>query len=516
MPVLSSSQHVPIYRQTIASTPLSQRAERQNGIVAPPIDRSSTNSPDRCMLPVTMPEISRSKSQEEAHGAAQPGTSPSSSKAGKAISSLLAQPRLKIQVDQTPLFTHPPEDSSWPSHDPILRGSIILFLPRPKAIRSITVTLTGHADLALRARPYESVNILEKSLDIAICKEDQQLSKGYHAFSFSFIVPSSTAVYERCVHGRIFHRISATARGVGLTGTSLSNYGYLHIIANPEPTPQDMPTPCQLIVNDFVEDIGPFVLRVDSPNLLVGGLLQVQLRLLSPPASAAGADCPTPVYSISAFIVQHCVLRSLSDPEYIERPPYSKILLFRREGESMSLPCDNPRNVKTEPFVVKSPLAFIAPGDEYKFSQTARLGDDNTIRPSTLKGTETPISFSHKIVVEIVYDKLDANGDVFARKKVKVEKSLPPIASCCCTLESVTLPVYECEDSLPAQRVMEDQVQTMPRTAGHFMTCNCGLPANELIELYGFEGEVNFMSPLIPVRASPVVSASSSQKGIEV
>lgn len=55
------------------------------------------------------------------------------------------------------------------------------------------------------------------------------LGKGEHTFEFLIIVPSSTASYERCQHGRVRHSIMAKAKGPGL---ELSDEKPLFLVVN--------------------------------------------------------------------------------------------------------------------------------------------------------------------------------------------------------------------------------------------------------------------------------------------
>ena len=48
--------------------------------------------------------------------------------------------------------------------------------------------------------------------------EVESLPKGEHIFSFTISVPTTTATYERCSFGRVFHKLIGRAEGLGSFG----------------------------------------------------------------------------------------------------------------------------------------------------------------------------------------------------------------------------------------------------------------------------------------------------------
>ncbi len=56
---------------------------------------------------------------------------------------------LKILLDDTTVFVKPsPSPELVPSNDPILRGSLVLTLPKPKRIKSVTVKLVKYYNIS--------------------------------------------------------------------------------------------------------------------------------------------------------------------------------------------------------------------------------------------------------------------------------------------------------------------------------------------------------------------------------
>lgn len=92
--------------------------------------------------------------------------------------------------------------------------------------------LLGRQDVSFGdMRAPEHGTSLDKS--VSICDDQVALEKGEHRFTFSIIVPSSTACYERSQHGRVRHTVTAKAKGLGqLGGDILSPSRRLILIVN--------------------------------------------------------------------------------------------------------------------------------------------------------------------------------------------------------------------------------------------------------------------------------------------
>lgn len=65
------------------------------------------------------------------------------------FASVLAQSRLAVKLDQDTIFVHPPvktDDAPLDAEDPLVRGVVVLSLPRRRQVRSIHVELEGICD----------------------------------------------------------------------------------------------------------------------------------------------------------------------------------------------------------------------------------------------------------------------------------------------------------------------------------------------------------------------------------
>lgn len=60
-----------------------------------------------------------------------------------------SQPSLRLALDQSTVIICPPRDLDEPSEDAVLSGSVELYLPCPRAVPVLRVSLVGQADVFL-------------------------------------------------------------------------------------------------------------------------------------------------------------------------------------------------------------------------------------------------------------------------------------------------------------------------------------------------------------------------------
>ncbi|GAA5899240.1 hypothetical protein JCM6882_009292 [Rhodosporidiobolus microsporus] len=404
----------------------------------------------------------------------------------------LAQPSLEITLAQDVFFLHPSPEGV-PTDDELVTGTVRLWLPKPRTLKHLTVRLVGRYDIGWPDQtPYESGKCLERTVSLVQGNEELHLAKGEHMFEFIIIVPANTACYERCQYGRVRHSITAKAKGLGITGGDLlSNEKPIFCIENPGlQDASKPPPPLHLKFEGSLEEIGPYSMALQSQHIMVGGLLLFRLSLLFPPMDIF-------VYSIKVKILQQFALRSPLENHHTCNPPPSPQTVFildsthppnnakvQDEGRGARSGSQTPR---------VGPLKSLRKDELWNVIHLARLPNDNHLRPSTPEGTESPITVHHTLQCEITYRPMteeESNPPPFpgtgkgkGKEKEKKEKQPEPerrkvvmskpfdMFSCCCFLDSLTLPVYSLSDPNPMP--LESELQ---------LPCVCGMSLKRLIE----------------------------------
>jgi hypothetical protein len=99
---------------------------------------------------------------------------------------------------------------------------------------------------------WESGRTLEKEVSLDIREGERLLEKGEHRyvryrsptglltdrskpdrFAFAIVVPSSTAPFDRCQYGRVYHRVYGMAKLGGAVGTKLEDETGWGLLVNP-------------------------------------------------------------------------------------------------------------------------------------------------------------------------------------------------------------------------------------------------------------------------------------------
>ncbi|ORY92839.1 hypothetical protein BCR35DRAFT_298408 [Leucosporidium creatinivorum] len=418
----------------------------------------------------------------------RPGSQTRSSSSSRVFSTLgLTSPTLKVDFAEELLYLHPQAEEGRPTHDPSVEGTVTLYLPKARALNHLSIKLTGRTDLGWKTRPYESFVCLEKSIELVAEDKDRMLEKGEHVFAFSMIVPSASAPYERCQYGRVRHFVVAKARGLGNLGGDIhSNEKELFLIVNPGASMSTSapPPPLHYKMEGLDDALGPWTAALQSQHVMIGGLLLFRINIISVPTDLA-------IHSIRVKVLQHFTLKSPpgEDPPYIEQPPpdaRTVFLLDLQHPPNMGHIMTSTSGTRSGSQTPRSgPLAVLSPGEGYKSHHLVRLLNDNIIRSSTQPGTEASINVRHDIVVEIIYQELQDETESASRsrdrakgkakekerKMFTISKPLD-IFSCCCWLDSLTLPPYEEHDPHPI------------RPEGD-VPCMCGFPIAMIVKHHG-------------------------------
>ncbi|GAA5989603.1 hypothetical protein JCM10908_000549 [Rhodotorula pacifica] len=399
----------------------------------------------------------------------------------------LAQPSLHISLVEDVFFLHPTPEG-MPSDDEFVRGTVTLYLPKARALKHLTVRLVGRYDIGWTdSTPYESGICLERTVSLLKEGEEVQLERGEHTFEFVLIVPAAAACYERCQYGRVRHMITAKAKGLGpMNSDILSKEKPTYLIVNPGlDDVSKPPPPMHHKFEGTLDEIGPYSMALQSQHCMVGGLLLFRLNLLFPPIDLV-------IYTIKVKIVQTFHLQSPVDKNHTADPPSAAQTVFIVDAAhppNYGKVSDTTRTPKSEPQTPRiGPMKVLRKDEMWKLHHLSRLPNDNMIRPSTFEGTITPISVSHTIQMEMTYrpmteDEINPpppNGPSTSSKKGKEKEadrrklvmSKPlELFSCCCFLDSLTLPVYSVLDPNP-----------MPLESELLLPCVCGMTLRQLIE----------------------------------
>ncbi|POY73980.1 hypothetical protein BMF94_2791 [Rhodotorula taiwanensis] len=340
------------------------------------------------------------------------------------------------------LYLHPPSLADEPSHDPILRGQVTLILATPRKAKKIRVELVGRATRHAGdgGYAYESSPCLEKHLEIDLLGE--VLGKGTHTWNFSFILPSSTAVTERSDFGTIRHSVRAVLHGSGAFRDLTSTPKPVFLIANPA-APGDLPSGLEIDVRQDLRDLGPIALHISSPHLTVASLLFLGITLEKPPEGLK-------IMSVQAFVRQQFEVHYSNPDLPTSHPPEQRKLLFYADSstpvanstddllERDHLSRGAPPPLAYEPrALLPQPLARLEGGKEWMYARVTRIPDDDSVRPTTLQGTDTPIRVKHALVAQVKFRFKGSKKDHVLEMESKVD-----IASCCCLTSSLLLPTY--------------------------------------------------------------------------
>ncbi|GAA5989612.1 hypothetical protein JCM10908_000552 [Rhodotorula pacifica] len=395
----------------------------------------------------------------------------------------LAQPTLHLSLVEDVVYLHPAPEG--PTHDEFVRGTVTLYLPKPRTLKHLIVRLVGEYSITWPdVAPYESGTCLDRSVSLLDDGEEIELDRGEHIFTFSLIVPATAACYERCQYGRVRHTISATAEGLGPVGSDIaSKQQPILFIVNPGLAETSRPPPPLTVhVEDIVDEVGPCSMTMQSQHCMVGGLLMFRLQLPFPPLDLF-------VFAIRVKILQRFHLQSPTDETRTARPPPTPETVFKLEAAH---PPNDGRIL--EPRTVPSsethrPLQILQKNEAWSVRHLARFPPDSFLRPTTFHGTVTPISVSHMIQMEMVYRpmtneeiELSSSDSAHAAKskgkdaqseKRRLVMSKPlEIFSCHCFLDSLTLPEYSEAEPTPLDSELK-------------VPCVCKMSLQRLVERQG-------------------------------
>ncbi|SCV70730.1 BQ2448_3492 [Microbotryum intermedium] len=406
-----------------------------------------------------------------------------------------SKPKISVTLVQEAVYIHPsavddPEfwQETLPSPDPLLFGTVLLSLQSPKAFDRIKVVLEGLSDACVfmtsniaggSSFPYETTTTLHKEVCVEL--DGEVLPIGNHAFNFSFIIPSNTAVYQKCNYGRVRHFVKATGYLSGtLTGSITTPPVGFSVVANPS-RPGELPLPTIIDIQDINEHLGPVGIQINSPHLTVASLLSLRVALPSPPA-------PVEIKSINSSIHQTFEVH-YADGRVV-KPPMQKQLLTKvsmKASPSLAVPiCSHTPESSDElgpepaqrflrkplpmdpinqpccpprpdiPEADPLPLRLLKDQEDgFVYHRMFRCPTDDYIRPTTLARCNSPIKVAHAVVIDIRYRVV--NHPASELDQILTIRKPIHITSCCCLWDSLLLPVYTQKSPTVVKRPAREQ-----------------------------------------------------------
>lgn len=332
------------------------------------------------------------------------------------------------------------------------------------------------------------------------------LDKGLHGFEFAFIIPSSSAPFERAKNGRLRYTLTAIALGAGRGRAHVTVSREIFIVL--QVNSDGGPTPLDIQFHDIHEALGALSVSLTSASLTVGGTASLSIYHPTIPPGLS-------VHVARVFLEQTIELYSEQRKGWTKLPP-EKFRLWERgympykdkakqidpnltmedslwlraeDGVSPGRPGRGATNAPvlspygtaingsggpSTPMRGNSPLVPMAalPGsshnsstlhtgastpshDGYRIRSVMRLPDDNTIRPSTVRGSRAEIRVSHELGVEIFFSRASVldereTSESFGKPKVQVfsMRRATIIPSCLATFDTIHLPPYTFESPL--------------------------------------------------------------------
>ena len=162
------------------------------------------------------------------------------------------------------------------------------------------------------------------------------------------------------------------------------------------------------------ENLGAIDARANSPYLLVGGLLNLHLRM-------PNLLRPVRLEDVRVEIHQSYDLRALDETWRHEVQKADPIIAWSLRSETT--------------------LGEVEESSSYEVKRQIQLPAEGKLRPTTPSSSVTGIRVSHRVAIIIVYLPL-LNNPKKQKKEFKIASGAT-ISSCRCTLDALQLPAYQ-------------------------------------------------------------------------
>ncbi|GAA6038120.1 hypothetical protein JCM8097_007556 [Rhodosporidiobolus ruineniae] len=380
------------------------------------------------------------------------------------LASLLSSPTVTVVLDEQQLFFHPDGSNGLlPTEDPVLNGRVVLVLPSERAVKRIKVVLTGSCRPGPQ-RPYETTEVLHKEIEQDLSGET--LKAGRHEFSFSFIIPSTTAHMHISRLGRTLHHVKASVTFASRFAPRADSPPTTFFLL-PSPPVGDLPMPAGVTVETLNEDLGPVGFHLSSPSLTQSALCRLSLFL---PAVSHAVE----LISVEELIEQLYEItysdgRVAKVEETVTLPEVRADEREVRQAKAMGRKTSNGGSTSSGPSLPLSsspsspspplpasldlptaspppppsfPLLLTPSFPEFAYTALLRIPSHRSLHMSTADGLNPPIRMKHRVGVDVSYRLKGEHGEEDGEKMVLRMTKKAVMTSCRCNTDTLALPSY--------------------------------------------------------------------------
>lgn len=334
---------------------------------------------------------------------------------------------ITFKPPSTPQFSR--TTPNYRTQDPTeLRGSLELYLPSKRQVKSIKVGLKNVEEIIINGKPTRRL-VLNEELLISV---NELMHQGVHKYEFSFILDTRTPTYERHSRGGTLQYLEALVEFDEIFSKSLLHKMPLIFVGHPNSEGSFIPF--EHIHQDYVEDIGPLEVSFKTQHLTIAGYILIEIYLPSP---VPGLE----IRGVKVSLEQHTTIHD--EEKVIEKLPVNVNVLLDEGG-------------KTDCIIRAPEHDSVIEGRYF-----VRLPKDDDCRPSTLDWSLARLRQAHFLVVDMLYKR-----EKLKMATVKIPLVLP---QCLLSADSIALPTYtDTGYPVPSKRHWE---MPLPQ---HYINCSCG------------------------------------------
>lgn len=309
-----------------------------------------------------------------------------------------------------------------------LRGTLELFLPARRRIRSIQVKLQNVEEAVVHGRMSRRL-VLDETLEVSV--DEEGLDRGVHIYEFNLRIDSRTPNYDRHPRGGTMQYLEATVQFHELFSRALTRRIPLIFVSHPN---GEGFIPLDHVHRDYVDELGPLEVSFKTQHLTIAGYIMVEMYLPSPAPALE-------IKGLSVTLEQHTSIHD--NGHLVETLPVDTHTLLEKGGR--------------EDCLMRAPNHSAA----IRCFYYVKLPTDDYCRPSTLEWSMARLRHQHFIKFDLLYKK-----EKLRCASVNVPVILP---QCLLSVDSVTLPTYsDAGYPVPSKRLWD---QPLPQ---YYNNCSCG------------------------------------------